>query len=337
MEKLKWGIIGAGRIAGTFAKGLAESESGELLAVGSRSLEKSEKFGDEFGARHRYGSYEEVLADKGVDAVYIATLHPSHAELAIRAAEAGKHILCEKPLAMNHQQALEVVDAARRNDVFLMEAFMYRCHPQTKKLVELIRNGAIGEVRLIESRFSFDSGPQPSERLVKQELGGGAILDLGCYCASSSRLVAGAALGLPFADPVEMHAVGHVGESSRVDEYSTAILRFDTDIIAQLTTAFTANLGSYVKVTGTAGVIEVVSPWFCNDVIRLTRGEQQETIDATTTKSMYAIEADNVAANTENRQAPEVSWDDTLGNMRVLDQWRSDIGMVYDFEKALRA
>lgn len=140
-EHLTWGILGAGRIAGAFARGLAKSKTGKLLAVGSRSLEKAQAFGKEFGASRCYGSYPELLADRDVRAVYIATPHPQHAQWAIAAAQAGKGILCEKPLTMNFAQAQAVVEAARCNNVFLMEAFMYRCHPQTAKLVELIRQG----------------------------------------------------------------------------------------------------------------------------------------------------------------------------------------------------
>ena len=136
--KLKWGLLASGRIANAFAKGVLASQNGQLVAVGSRSQEKADEFAKQYDIPNRHGSYEALLADPEVDAVYISTPHPGHAEWAIKAAEAGKHILCEKPITMNASQAMAVIEAARQNDVFLMEAFMYRCHPQTEKLRELL-------------------------------------------------------------------------------------------------------------------------------------------------------------------------------------------------------
>ncbi|MEK7766115.1 MAG: Gfo/Idh/MocA family oxidoreductase, partial [bacterium] len=153
--KLKWGILSTGRIAKTFANGLKTSKTGILMAVGSRTQAAAEAFGKEFGITRCHSSYEALLADSEVQAVYIATPHPGHAEWAIKAAEAGKHILCEKPLGLNYPEAMAIVDAAAEHDVFLMEAFMYRCHPQIAKLVELIKANAIGEVRVVQATFSF--------------------------------------------------------------------------------------------------------------------------------------------------------------------------------------
>ena len=194
-QRLRWGILGAGTIARTFARGLAASRTGTLVAVGSRSLATAESFGDEFDVAHRYGSYDDLLADADVQAVYIATPHPMHAEWAIKAAEAGKHILCEKPLTLNHAEAMAVVEAARAHNVFLMEAFLYRCHPQTAALVDLIQAGAIGAVRLIQATYGFNATFNPDGRLFRQDLGGGGILDVGCYPVSFARLIAGAATG----------------------------------------------------------------------------------------------------------------------------------------------
>src|SRR4051794_27763773 len=152
---LRWGILSTGRIAHSFAAALAETESGTLVAVASRDQATADRFGDEFGVPHRHASYELLLADPDVDAVYIATPHPAHAKWAIRAGEAGKHTLGKKPLTLNHPTAMGVVAPASRNGVFLMEAFMYRCHPQTSRFVELLREGAIGQVRVIHATFSF--------------------------------------------------------------------------------------------------------------------------------------------------------------------------------------
>ena len=136
---LRWGILGTGAIANTFATALPQSRTGRLVAVGSRTADSARKFAARHGDGRAHGSYDALLADPEVDAVYIATPHPQHAEWCIRAARAGKHILCEKPITLNHAEAMVVAEAAREAGVFLMEAFMYRCHPQTQRIVELIR------------------------------------------------------------------------------------------------------------------------------------------------------------------------------------------------------
>src|SRR5262245_32651872 len=143
-DSLKWGLLATGNIAKAFAKGVARSKTGKLAACASRDKAKAEAFAKEFNVPKAHGSYEALLADPEVQAVYISTPHPLHAEWAIKAAEAGKHILCEKPIGLNHAEAMAIVEAAARNNVFLMEAFMYRCHPQMAKVVELVKGGAIG-------------------------------------------------------------------------------------------------------------------------------------------------------------------------------------------------
>lgn len=336
-SKLSWGIISTGRIAGVFARGLAASSTGELMAVGSRSSESAERFGNEFGVPRRYGSYEELLADADVQAVYIAPPHPIHAEWAIKAAQAGKHILCEKPLTIDYAEAMAVVEAARMHDVFLMEAFMYRTHPQTAKLVELIRERAIGDVRMIQATFSFHGGWNPESRLLSNALGGGGILDVGCYTVSMARLIAGAALGLPFAEPLEIKGTGRIGETG-VDEWAAAVLKFPNDIIAQVSTGVQLNQENVVRVYGSEGSILVPSPWFCGEQTKIVvnrQGEPPRDVEINAGANIYTIEADAVAANIPNRQAPSpaMSWEDSLGNMRVLDAWRQAVGQIYDVER----
>src|SRR3954468_15507883 len=279
---LRWGILGTGRIASAFAAALAETDSGTLVAVASRDQATADRFGEKFGVPHRHAAYELLLADPDVEAVYIATPHPHHAEWAIRAAEAGKHILCEKPLTLNHPTAMAVVDAARRNDVFLMEAYMYRCHPQTQRLVDLIRDGAIGQVRLIQASFSSNSDAAPDSRLRSRALGGGGILDIGGYCTSMARLIAGAASGRTESlDPIEVSAVGQLGETG-VDEYSAAVLKFPNGVLAQVSTGIGVSQENAVRVYGTEGSITVPSPWFAGEgsrsVIHLTTGGETQVL-----------------------------------------------------------
>lgn len=337
---LNWGIIGTGGIAQVFAKSLKNSKTGRLIAVGSRFQESANKFGQKFKVTKRYGHYEELLSDQDVQAVYIAIPHPFHAEWAIKSAEAGKHILCEKPIGINHPEAMAIIEASSEKDVFLMEAFMYRCHPQTAKLIELIKQKIIGEVKVIQATFSFCAGFDFQSRLFNNNLGGGAILDVGCYCTSMARLIAGIANGKNFEEPIEVKGVGWIGEKSRVDEYAVASLKFPGGIIAELSAGVAVDQENVVRIFGEEGSITVLNPWIPSCEGGLTKilinkkgGIQEISIE--TKEWLYAIEADTVAKNIEARQAssPAMTWEDTLGNMKTLDLWRSSFGFVYDSEK----
>jgi predicted dehydrogenase/aryl-alcohol dehydrogenase-like predicted oxidoreductase len=340
MSKVRWGLLAAGNIAHAFAAGVQNSELGELYAVGSRDLARSEAFADEFDIPKRYGSYDELLADPDVDAVYISTQHPQHAEWAIKTAEARKHILCEKPLAMNAADAAAIIDAAQHNDVFLMEAFMYRCNPLTARLLEIIREKSIGDVRLIRAVFAFDVGDEYEGRATNRELGGGGILDVGCYCVSMCRLIAGTASGVDFLDPVEVAGVGRIGRYGS-DEWAVANLKFENDIVAEVSTAVRIMLDSTVTIFGGNGSIHIPAPWFCagreggDGIIEINVNGEEPRIEKVPSGWLYAIEADTVARNIVNRQAPSpaMSWADTLGNMRTLDAWRRCIGLSYPHDR----
>ncbi|HEX8521846.1 MAG TPA: aldo/keto reductase [Tepidisphaeraceae bacterium] len=345
-KQLKWGILATGNIAGTFAKALPHSKTGKLVAVGSRSQESANRFGDEFNVPRRHGSYEALLADPEVQAVYIATPHPQHAEWTMKCAQARKHLLVEKPIGLNHAEAMAMIEAAIEHDVFLMEAFMYRCNPQTVRLVELIKSGAIGDVRVIQATFSFH-WPKPwnaESRITSNALGGGGILDVGCYPVSMSRLIAGAATGRDFADPIDVKASGHLGVTG-VDEWTCAVLKFPGEIVAQVSTGVQVNQENVVRIYGSEGSLFVPHPWAPAkeggiETIYLQRStaKEPEAIRVETSEWLYAIEADVVARNIARRQAPSpsMSWEDTLGNMKTLDAWRAQVGVEYDAEKPER-
>jgi len=339
-RKLNWGILGTGAIAKVFAKAVINSKTGKLVAIGSRKQETSDKFGEEFHIPYRYGNYESVLSNPEVEAVYIALPHPMHAEWAIKSSEAKKHILCEKPLTLNYPECMAVIESAYENDVFLMEAFMYRCHPQTAKLIELIKQKEIGEVKLIHATFSFHAPFNLQSRLFNNSLGGGGILDVGCYCTSMCRLIAG--LGKNFVEPIEVKGIGHIGEVSKVDEYACGILKFPGGIIGQISSGVGLGQESVVKIFGTEGYIFVPSPWIpsreggTTEIIVYKKGiEKAKKILIETKIGLYSFEVDLVAENLEKRQAPfpAMNWEDTLGNMKTLDAWRHSIGMMYDIEK----
>jgi predicted dehydrogenase/aryl-alcohol dehydrogenase-like predicted oxidoreductase len=342
MAQLSWGILGTGAIAKTFAKDLPKSKTGTLVAVGSRTLERAQKFAAEVPARKVHGSYEALLADPDIQAVYVATPHPHHAEWAIRAAEAKKHVLVEKPMGMHQAEVQAIIEAAVANNVFLMEAFMYRCHPQTQKIAELLRSGVLGEVRVIQAAFGFHWPVpyDPKSRLLAAELGGGGILDVGCYPVSMARLIAGAAQGKDFADPVDVKAVGHLGQTG-VDEWAVAVLKFPGDILAQVATSVQVNQENVARVFGSKGSLFVAEPWGpsrhggTSKLVLRVQGKDAEDVVVGNDEPLYALEADTVARYLDARQAsaPAMSWEDSLGNARTLDRWRQAIGLQYETER----
>jgi len=341
MKKLKWGILGTGKIARRLAKTLQTSRSGVLAAVASREEPKALEFAREFGPAAAHGDYQSLLEDPSVEAVYIATPHPAHAEWNVRAANAGRHILCEKPATMNARELETVLDSVRKNQVFFMEAFMYRPHPQTSRIVEIIRSGVLGEVRLIRATFSFQSDSSRESRLVRRELGGGAILDVGCYCASMSRLIAGAALfGDKVAEPTEVHGVGWLDEAEGTDLLACALLKFPGKITAQLSAGTQLNQTNHVLVHGTQGMLRINQPWFAGSQgatleIHRQGGEAPEIQSTESPADLYSAQFDLVAAYCHRGQAPfpAPTWEDSLGNMKVLDAWRKSLGVVYEADR----
>ena len=335
-QSLRWGILSTGSIAHTFARGLRDAKRGHLVAVASRAQESADKFGDEFELEHRHADYQALLDNPGVDAVYIATPHPYHAQWAVKAADAGKHLLVEKPLALNWPDAARVVEACERNGVQLLEAFMYRCHPQSAKLVEIIKSGVLGEVLKIEATFGFRSDGDPQSRLINPELGGGGILDVGCYTMSLCRLIAGAAQNQPFANPLEIKALG-VLNASGTDDQASALLRFPGDILAVCSCAVAANEGAMARIVGSRANLRIPSPFFCGEAPNfvIEKGDNKEEISVESSLNLYAYEADALAALVagETLQVPAQTALDSLGNMRALDQWRAEIGLQYPAEK----
>ncbi|MCE9590495.1 MAG: aldo/keto reductase [Planctomycetes bacterium] len=340
---LNWGIIGTGAIASAFARAVANSKTGKVVAVGSRTKEASDKFAGQFNIPNRHGSYQALLNDPQVQAVYISTPHPMHPEWAIKAAEAGKHILCEKPMSLNAADTMAMFEAAVRHNVFCMEAFMYRCHPQTAKLVELLKEKAIGDVRVVVASFGFGAGYSPTSRIWANELGGGGIMDVGCYAVSMSRLVAAAATGVAVAEPTDVKASGVLAPTG-VDSYAAAVLTFPGDIIAEVSTGVGVGLENVVRIFGTGGSIFIPNPWTADrqnggefHIFVNRHGKPQEDIVIRTEVTAFTIEADVVArAVAEGKKQPPfpaMTWDDTLANLRTLDRWRAGVGVVFNEEK----
>lgn len=341
---IRWGILGPGDIAKAFAGGVAGSRTGTIVALGARNPGKAGLAQTFPGARILDG-YRALLDHPDVDAVYIAIPHPGHAEWAIKAAEAGKHVLCEKPLALTAFEADAMIHAARKAGTFLGEAFMYRLHPQTLKLVELIRSGIIGEVRMIKSSFGFAMpGFMPQHRLYANDLAGGGILDVGGYPVSMARLIAGAAVGKPFADPDKVVGTAHLGQSG-VDEWASALLHFAGGVVAEVSCSISLNQDNVLRILGTKGRIEVPDFWFAGgnrdvglgkiDVIHADG--RRETVSVNETRHLYSFEVDAageaILARSQEFAWPGMSWADSLGTLRVLDKWRAAVGLEYEIEK----
>lgn len=337
-SSLRWGILATGNIARKFAQELPTSRTGRLVAVGSRTREAAEKFAADFGGIRAHASYEGLIADPEVDAIYLSTPHPSHLEWTLRAAAAGKHILCEKPLAVRHADVARMIEASREHRVFLMEAFMYRCHPQTAKIADLLANGAIGRLRVIRAAFCFDRPFDPTHRLFNRELGGGGILDIGCYPVSYSRRMAGAAAGKPFAQPEQFKAVGQRLAQTGVDDYAAAVAVYPGDVVAELCCGTTLRREIAVTLFGEGGSIEIPSPYHPGNLPGTDRftlhrhGRESEVVESPTNVRLYALEADAVADAIARGELESrlMSHADSLGNAEVLDDWLAQVGVRYD-------
>lgn len=331
--KVGWGFLGTGKIARILAHALRESAYGELVAVGSRDRDRAKAFAAEFGVP-RVRDYQGVVEDPAVELVYVATYHTLHRDWATRALEAGKGVLCEKPIGMSAAEAVEIIEAGRRRDAFLMEAFAYWHHPQTARLVELVRAGRIGDVRMIDAVFGYDAGPAPGNYLFDRELGGGGILDVGCYPTSMAHLIAAAARGAQAVPALDVAAAGWIGPTG-VDLSTAASLIFGNGLLARVACSIQANLQNSVRIFGSEGWIEIGSPWLPGwygpgPSIRLEQwGIAPDVIDVACGRNVYQFEVDGVSQMFRGgeRSPAVMRWEDSVANMATLDRWRSAIGL----------
>lgn len=345
LQPIRWGIIGPGTIAKTFAEGVAHSTTGKLVAIATRNPDRP-GLSDGFPGARVVNGYDALLSDAEIDAVYIATPHTGHAEWAIKAIRAGKHVLVEKPIALSAYDADAIFHEAKKAGVFAGEAYMYRLHPQTAKIVELVKSGAIGEVRIIRSSFGFSMGSfRADHRLFANESAGGGILDVGGYPVSMARLIAGAVSGQPFLEPTKVSGVAHLGQSG-VDEWASAVLKFPNEIIAEVSCSIMANQDNVLRIIGSEGRIEVQDFWFASGhkggigKIDVIKGKDRQTIEVAEDRYLYSFEVDAAGEAIRNHSHefayPGMSWADTLGNLRVMDQWRASVGLEYGVESAAK-
>jgi predicted dehydrogenase len=322
---INWGILGPGSISTKFAQGLQATPDVQIAAVGSRNLERAKTFADKFKIPNAYGSYAEFVNDPNIDIVYIGTPHSYHKEHTLLCLNAGKHVICEKPFAINATEAEEMITVAREKGLFLMEAMWSRYLPTLVKTRELIAAGKIGAVRMIQADFGFRAGVNPEGRLFKPELGGGALLDVGIYTLSLAHMVLGT--------PTQIKSLANIG-STGVDEQTTFLLGYNTGQMAILSTAIRTNTPHEATIIGTEGWIRIHTPWWISDTITLKSGAEEQVIPCPYEGNGYnyeAIEAGN-CIRTGKLESEIMPLDETLALMNILDEIRTQIGLRYPME-----
>jgi predicted dehydrogenase len=325
-ERINWGIISTGNIAKQFARGLAALPDAKLVAVGSRSKESADAFGDTFGVERRYTSYEALAADKDIDAVYVGTPHPFHKENSLLCLAAGKAVLCEKPFAINAHEAQEVISFARERRVFLMEAMWTRFVPVFVRLRSLLEQKAIGDIRMINVDFGFRTGFNPDGRLFKPALGGGALLDVGIYPLSLASLI--------FGRPERIVSMAHLGETG-VDENTAMILGYPGGALAVLSTAIRTNTPHVAVINGTEGRITLPSRWWVPTRMTVEIfGKETTEYDLPMTGNGYNYEAAEVARclRAGLLESDVMPLDETLAIMQTMDEIRAQWGLKYPME-----
>ena len=307
---IRWGILSTARIAQRIIDGARLSESARIMAVGSRDLARARAFADQHGIERAHGSYEELLADPEVDAVYIPLPNSLHVEWSVKALEAGKHVLCEKPLSRDPAQVELAFDTAERTERVLMEAFMWRFHPQTDEIVRLVRSGAVGSLRHVRAAFGFAELAPGNVRL-QTALDGGALMDVGCYCVSALRLLCG--------EP-ERVSGEQVSGGDGVDIRFVAALRFPGDVLGTFDCGMDVARRAWLEIVGSEATINVPMPWqtWPGPEILITREDDVERI-VPLAVDPYAAELDDMAAAIAGERAPRLGRADALGQARTID------------------
>ena len=306
---VKWAFLSTANINDKLLPGAEASPDVDLVAVASRDAGRAETYARERGIERSYGSYDELLADPDVEAVYISLPNSMHVEWSIRALDEGKHVLCEKPLSRHPADVERAYDAADKNGRILMEAFMYRHNPQTKRLVEIVEDGAIGRLRLVRAAFSFPLADATNVRL-NAELEGGALMDVGCYCVSGSRLLAG--------EPEVVYGQ-QVAASSGVDELFAGTLRFPGGVIAEIDCGLVLPERDELEAIGEEGSIFLDDPWHSRSpVLELRRDDGTERIELEPEDS-YRLQLENMSAAVRGRAQPLLGRADALGEARAIE------------------
>jgi predicted dehydrogenase len=307
---IRWGILSTAKIALRIVEGARRASNAEIVAVGSRDLSRARAYADEHGIAAAHGSYEELLADPEVDAIYNPLPNSLHVPWSVRALEAGKHVLCEKPLSRRAEDVEAAFDAADRAGRILMEAFMWRFHPQTEQLAELVRGGTVGRLRYVRAAFGFNLPDEANVRWL-EALDGGALMDVGCYCVSALRLVCGAE---PERVSAEQVTVGGV------DARLAGVLRFPGDVLGTFDCGMDVNPRAGLEVVGDAATLLVAAPWHTTspEIVVLRPDAEPERLRPEPVDP-YARELEELSAAIEGGPPPRLGRADALGQARAID------------------
>jgi len=313
-ERVRFGIISTADINRLVIPPARESTKVEIVAVASRDQARADTYAREWGIERAYGSYEALLEDADVDAVYISLPNNMHVKPSIHALEAGKHVLCEKPFTRHADEAEQAFDAAERSGRLLSEAFMYRHNPQTARLTEFVREGAIGELRVVRTAFSYSLYDAENIRL-RTDVEGGSLMDVGCYCVSGSRLLGG--------EPESVFGQAYIGPTG-TDWVFAGLLRFPGDVVAHFDCGTCLPERDELEVIGTEGSLFLDDPWHCRrPVIEVRRDDDVERIELEPVDS-YGLELENLADAIRGEAPLLLGREDGVAQARVLEAlWRS--------------
>jgi D-xylose 1-dehydrogenase (NADP+, D-xylono-1,5-lactone-forming) len=308
-EAVRFGFLSTARINRRLLAAADKTDAAQVVAVASRRPDRAEAYAVEHGIPRAHGSYERLLEDPGVDAIYISLPNSLHVEWSVRALAAGKHVLCEKPLTRNPDEAEEAFAAAERAGLVLMEAFMWRHSPQTAKLLQLVQGGVIGQLQLVRATFSF---PVEGRRNIRLDpaLEGGALMDVGTYCVSAARLLAG--------EPERVYGEQVIGDTG-VDVLFAGVLRFARGVVAGIDAGMELPRRDGLEAVGSEGSLVIPDPWLARRlVLHLGRGESREEI-ALPPADPYRLELENMCAAIRGDAEPLVGRDDSIGQARALE------------------
>lgn len=314
-KRNRWAILGTHWISGMMTDAIHESKNAELVAVGSRDLNKAKTFAEKYSIPKYYSDYSELLRDQDVDTVYIGLPNHLHKEWIIRCAKAGKHILCEKPFVLNIEEAQEALSVVKENNVFCMEALMYRCHPLIEELQNLLDDKIIGDIKLINATYTANIAHLANPK------DGGAIRNLGCYPLSLIRLLAKE-------EPRLITAQGQLNENSGNASVALATLNFKNGIMATVSTADNIEMWWQFDILGTAGFLSIKNNiWFPekNNEIILHHDNQEKILKFSAEQSLYTYQIDCVNEHINrgcfSPSEKAVSWEHSLGNIAVMNEW----------------
>ena len=334
MTAIRWGILGTGAIAKAFAEAIQETE-GDLIAVASNTKQRAEEFVKDYQCEPVEG-YHNLISNPAINAVYVATPHTSHFELSAECLRNKKAVLCEKPMTMNGTETMALIDLSRKHNTLLMEAFMYKIHPQTQKIISLVKDRLQGPLQ-IKANFCFSVDVPETHRLVNKDLGGGSILDIGCYPTSISRYVVGAINNKEFMNPISFKAEGELN-SQGIDLNASAKLKFEDGSVAEIKSATNKQTETDVIISDNQLSLIVNQPWHCGEFTErkseiriLNKDGTEEKYEIETDKGLYAKQIDHFSELFNNRsiESSLIPHNDSHGNMISLDSWRKELKVFY--------